>query len=125
MRLFNWAGVSATGAFAVSSPYVWDTSKLYTSGEVTFLAAAGLPGDFNSDGAVNAADYIILRKGLGTTYTQAAYDVWRSHFGQTAGSGSAGVVPEPNALLHLGFVLVAMVAKHRARTMQRGGEKNY
>jgi hypothetical protein len=53
---------------------------------------------------VNAADYITWRKGLGTTYTQAAYDVWRAHFGETAGSGAAlpsaeslsATVPEPN-----------------------------
>ncbi len=45
------------------------------------------------------------RKGLGTTYTQADYDVWRAHFGQTAGSGSGAsanaAVPEPATLMLL------------------------
>ena len=33
--LFNWAGVAPTGAFIVSSPYTWNLSQLYTTGEVT------------------------------------------------------------------------------------------
>ena len=61
--LFDWTGVSPTGAFAVSSPYVWDLSKLYTTGEVTFLAAAGLPGDFNGDNAVDARGLRRLAQG--------------------------------------------------------------
>jgi hypothetical protein len=63
-----------------------------------------LLGDYNHNGVVDAADYVVWRKGLGTTYTQADYDVWRAHFGQTAGSGSgiaASAVPEPCSLLLL------------------------
>ena len=36
--LFDWTGVNPTGAFAVSSPYAWDLSNLYTTGEVTLTA---------------------------------------------------------------------------------------
>ena len=36
--LFNRTGVTPTGAFAISSPYAWDFSKLYTSGEVTLVS---------------------------------------------------------------------------------------
>ncbi len=57
-----------------------------------------LPGDFNDDGVVNAADYTVWRDGLGTEYTEADYIVWREHYGQTAGSGGgqrAATVPEP------------------------------
>ena len=45
--LFDWTGVAPTGApdvsvafgaFAVDSPYSWDLSKLYTTGEVTLTA---------------------------------------------------------------------------------------
>jgi uncharacterized protein YjbI with pentapeptide repeats len=36
--LFDWTGVSPTGTFAVSSPYTWDLSNLYTMGEVTLLS---------------------------------------------------------------------------------------
>ena len=36
--LFDWTGVNPTGAFAISSPYAWDLSNLYTTGEVTLTA---------------------------------------------------------------------------------------
>ena len=35
--VFNWSGVSPTGTFNVTSPYEWDTSKLYNTGEVTLI----------------------------------------------------------------------------------------
>jgi hypothetical protein len=62
-------------------------------------------GDFNQDGAVDAADYVAWRKGLGTIYTPADYDTWRAHFGQSidssgplAASDSLPAVPEPGML---------------------------
>ena len=62
-----------------------------------------LPGDFNQDGAVDATDFIVWRNGLGTVYTPRDYNVWRAHFGQTAGSStavsSAADVPEPAGLV--------------------------
>jgi hypothetical protein len=36
--IFDWAGVNPTGALAISSPYTWDLSNLYTAGEVTLAA---------------------------------------------------------------------------------------
>jgi hypothetical protein len=36
--LFDWTGVTPTGTFAVSSPYTWNLSNLYTAGEVTLTA---------------------------------------------------------------------------------------
>ena len=67
------------------------------------------PGDYNRDGTVDAADYVVWRKGLGTIYTQANYDLWRANFGQTIGSGAALpsadplsiAVPEPVAWVML------------------------
>jgi hypothetical protein len=62
------------------------------------------PGDFNNDGTVDAADYVVWRNGLGTSYTQPDYDVWRDHFGQTLGASSLrATVPEPVSLA-LAFV---------------------
>ncbi len=61
-----------------------------------------LPGDFNDDGFVDAADYTVWRK---TISTQAGYNAWRSHFGQPPGSGSRATtnaaVPEPATLMLL------------------------
>jgi uncharacterized protein YjbI with pentapeptide repeats len=36
--LFDWTGVAPAGAFTVSSPYRWDVSNLYATGEVTLTA---------------------------------------------------------------------------------------
>ncbi|HEY3392254.1 MAG TPA: family 16 glycosylhydrolase, partial [Lacipirellulaceae bacterium] len=72
----------------------------------------GLSGDYNRDGRVDAADYVIWRKtngleGLGLAadgsgngaVNGADYQVWRQNFAQTAGAASAlaTTVPEPCA----------------------------
>jgi hypothetical protein len=70
---------------------------------------AGVPGDYNGNGIVDAADYVVWRKGgplqnevAGVTpgqVTQEDYTAWRARFGNTAGIGSAignqTTVPEP------------------------------
>ena len=38
LRIFDWTGVSPDGNFKIRSPYVWNVSQLYTSGEVTLVA---------------------------------------------------------------------------------------
>jgi uncharacterized protein YjbI with pentapeptide repeats len=55
--LFDWTGVTPTGAFDVESPHLWDLSDLYTTGEVALLARVG---DANADGRVNADDYFLI-----------------------------------------------------------------
>ena len=82
---------------------------------------AVLQGDFNTNGVVDAADYVMWRNNLGSsntlpgsisppgTVTQADYTHWRAHFGETAGggasSGQAAAVPEPGTWLLCGFSL--------------------
>jgi hypothetical protein len=36
-RIFDWSGVSPSGQFQIVSPYTWDVSRLYTTGEVTLV----------------------------------------------------------------------------------------
>jgi hypothetical protein len=81
------------------------------SGNVT--AVAGLSGDYNENGVVDAADYAIWRNSEGQsvtlpndttpgTVTQADYDVWRANFGNIGGGGPLGsgaAVPEPGTWL--------------------------
>jgi hypothetical protein len=72
------------------------------------VTAAIVPGDFNSDGAVDAADYVVWRKGVGIAPTQENYNLWRANFGRTSdGPASNATVPEPAAawLLVLGAAL--------------------
>ncbi|MEX0612979.1 MAG: pentapeptide repeat-containing protein [Pirellulales bacterium] len=127
--LFDWTGVTPTGAFTVSSPYTWNLSNLYTTGEVTLAAVPSLPGDFNNDGTVDAADYVVWRKGLGTTYTADDYNVWRAHFGATLGSGSgatgsasAPAAPEPTsiAILLLSVACLYIIPRRWVAAKNRG-----
>jgi hypothetical protein len=72
------------------------------------VVVAKLPGDYNGNGIVDAADYTVWRDGLGGKYTQSHYDVWKANFGKIAGSGAAVTggdvanlpsnVPEPATL---------------------------
>jgi uncharacterized protein YjbI with pentapeptide repeats len=91
--LFDWTGVTPTGTFTVESPYTWNLTNLYTTGEVTLTAVPGIvPGDFNNDKRVDAADYVVWRK---TGATPAGYTAWRTHFGQPAGAGSGATIASP------------------------------
>jgi hypothetical protein len=75
-----------------------------------------LDGDFNGDHVVDAADYTVWRNGLGSTYTQNDYDVWKANFGNSSTAvASAAGVPEPTTLL-LGYVgLLAGTGRRRAK----------
>jgi hypothetical protein len=65
------------------------------------LPAPGLAGDFNEDGRVDAADYVVWRKGAGVVYDDNDYADWRANFGATQAGGSTAAssthdaVPEP------------------------------
>jgi hypothetical protein len=93
--------------------------------------AVFVPGDFNIDGAVDAADHVAWRKGVGIAPTEDNYNLWRTNFGRTSGGGGSGVaigsassaVPEPDiialALLELaGFFAMTRAARHGAQRRQ-------
>jgi hypothetical protein len=101
-----------------------DSEFFIHSIEIDGAAAAGVPGDYNSDGVVDAADYVVWRNHLGTNFqlpnevsgttpgsvTQEDYAAWRARFGNTSGAGSgfsAGSVPEPGML---GLFLAAVLS---------------
>jgi sulfatase modifying factor 1 len=82
----------------------------------TIAAAAGLPGDYNNNGVVDAGDYILWRKSPASFGGDpAGYNTWRTHFGQTSpGSGSGSLlqnaVLEPAAMpLIAAFAAAALV----------------
>lgn len=71
--------------------------------EVTNLDDLELAGDFNIDGAVNAADYIAWRDGFGAAFSGADFLLWQRNFGATV-SPSTAVIPEPSTGL---LILIA------------------
>jgi autotransporter-associated beta strand protein len=92
--------------------------RVFDTGSAIDLQVS-IAGDFNSDGVVDAADYVVWRAGLGTIYTQADFDTWRAHFGQTVVSGSGlaerEAVPEPSWVALLSSGLLVMVLRYRGR----------
>ena len=75
--------------------------------------------DYNNNNRVDAADYVLWRKMMGTSYTQNDYTTWRANFGQSvSGSGSAiesGTVPEPAAISLLVIAVLIMLSSHCRR----------
>lgn len=51
-----------------------------------------LPGDYNDDNIVDAADYTIWRDSLGTANVIGNYAEWKANFGQVLGSGSLATI---------------------------------
>jgi hypothetical protein len=119
----GWANLTEASLADGSRHIYGDGAVLGGSGSQTFeLTSMTVPGDYNDNGIVDAADYVVWRTNQGTnnvlandprggTIGTAQYNQWRAHFGQTAGSG-AGVggnaaVPEPASAL---ILLVGMLA---------------
>jgi autotransporter-associated beta strand protein len=125
----TWGG---TGSGATNiSPFFTGTGRLMvtTMGMVQLLA-----GDYNGNGTVDAADYVLWRDALGTNtqlqnegpgvtpgmVTQEDYTTWRTNFGRTAGSGAglSASVPEPGTfvlLLICGWISTAGVRRKTDR----------
>jgi hypothetical protein len=79
-----------------------------------------LPGDYNRDGAVDAADYVAWRKSPNNFGGDPdGYNTWRANFGRTAGSGAAtssalGVaVPESSSLTLLTLAVPVLLRRRK------------
>jgi T5SS/PEP-CTERM-associated repeat protein len=103
---------------AIASDLMWSTWRIHIDG--TLLVT--VPGDYNGDGTVDAADYTIWHDSLGQmgsglaadgngngVVDQGDYNVWKMHFGGHIGSGAASnaEVPEPAAWL---LLVVGMIS---------------
>lgn len=109
---------------------VTNGNGLLMPGIVTYVGgSASLPGDFNADGKVDAADYLVFRNNLGQSSTVlngngsgAAtvviddYTLWRDHYGQSTGGTLLATqqVPEPTTVtLCLALAGISVVAARR------------
>jgi hypothetical protein len=69
-------------------------ASIYVSQVQIPLSVPNLGADYNGDGSVDAADYVVWRNNDGNI---VGYDLWRNTFGAHAGASaaSAAAVPEP------------------------------
>jgi hypothetical protein len=85
-------------------------------GQHGFLAVLDtISGDYNNDGAVDAADYVVWRKTNGAT---ADYNQWRTSFGQTSGSSAtatspSATIPEPTTAVLLALAAALRIERRR------------
>jgi hypothetical protein len=96
---------------------------LYIDNVRVGMATVGLPGDYNANGTVDAADYVLWRNGGPlenevadpSTISPADYDEWRARFGDAlaGGAGSQVAVPEPATVLMLIGVGAWLLASRR------------
>jgi hypothetical protein len=115
--------LSATFSFTIPGSARYLTLAATSSGNISadhavfadiqITAAPQLAGDYDQNGIVDAADYVVWRTNDGT---QPGYDAWRANFGRTAGAGSLSdaAVPEPsNWMLLLPLVILASRNRYR------------
>jgi hypothetical protein len=147
--IVNDRNVTLTGFLADGSPFEFQLNTTDQLGadffdlgtQLTITFVAGIPGDFNVDGVVNAADYTVWRNNVGTIVavrgndgdgnydgrvTPADYYVWKKHFGNVAGGLGANFderfpanVPEPGTLALLALAGVLASARWRPRQLRR------
>ena len=132
-RVFDWTGVTPTGQFQIVSPYaVWETTQLYTTGEVTLTTVySPLAGDANLDGRVDRADAAILATNFGreywTLWSDGDFDgngridladlaVLQSNLGEVFVPPSPAAVPEPSSdgLALIAGAFVALRVRRRS-----------
>ncbi len=102
------------------------------------VIATGVPGDYNGNGVVDAADYTVWRNKLGTASSlpnegtgispgvvdAADYTFWKSRFGATSGTGAGGSalaganVPEPVTYWLFVFGAVSYLSAARPRALR-------
>jgi hypothetical protein len=121
----SWTRAGASGDdLSFPAEAIYESSIDHPGGDVgspgfvAGLATPTLPGDYDGDGTVDAADFIVWQK---SDSSPNGYAVWRMNFGRTAESESAAAstaVPEPTALVLL-VLLGTAVSVRRWRSIKR------
>jgi hypothetical protein len=139
MAVFLIGGFASNGQVRITTKEATQTSGgvfSCPSGEcapiLQFDLVAGVPGDYNGNDVVDAADYTAWRDRLGQTFTLPNenpadsnpgvvdiddYTYWVSQFGNSAGGASVAAlaVPEPSMLTIIGMTMIvgAVVSSRR------------
>jgi hypothetical protein len=121
-------GRFASAVLPALSGLMWQLD--YQPSALSLIVA--ISGDYNHNGTVDAADYVVWRKTFGQTgpglaadgnsngtIDNADFNVWRAHFGQTAGSAAGAiansVVPEPATFALIMFASSGWLLRRRPR----------
>jgi hypothetical protein len=123
----------ATGTYSATAPFFASSGSYQTDANVLstntppfgnsldantdFIVRMAISGDYNVDGVVDLADYIVWRDNLGSGTSLRNDDTagvgpddyarWRSNFGPTVGSGADVGVPSPEPATILLLMLAA------------------
>lgn len=123
-------GVTQTSAGtygSMTSSATFKSDYFLGDGVVRLLAPPGVPGDYNGNGTVDAADYVLWRNGGPLqnevdnpgTVDSNDYSAWRARFGNTSGSGAGlgqgTAVPEPTTLALVAIISGSLAIKSRRR----------
>ena len=122
----NYAG-AVTGSISAVSQL---TLLQQQATDVTH-SADGMPGDYNRDGVVDAADYVVWRQNFGSPTSLPGdntagvgtddFNRWRTHFGDASdGRGlDATSVPEPFAATCAAIAALVLAGQSRVRNQRR------
>jgi hypothetical protein len=114
--LVSTANLFITGTASASSINLTSFTQRFAQNGPPILA-----GDYNSDGRIDAADYVVWRKAGGPT---PGYNTWRINYGQTSFGSSRAIsansaeplssaVPEPSMLVLVIVVALSSLALRR------------
>lgn len=126
------AGVSTLRLLHAPTPSNRGPNVVATLGVDNILAIGptSLFGDYNDDGVVDTADYVVWRKNLNQNVTipndmtsgsvsPDDYGVWRTHFGETSsGAGQLAAVPEPSSAIFVSVIAMLLLLRYRGELGQ-------
>jgi hypothetical protein len=124
--------VAADGSVALVGAPLSNASSTDAGAAYLFNVPTGIPGDLNSNGQVDAADFVVWRNAVGQSgsgiagdangdgnVNDADYQLWRANFGLSAPANPAALqraaVPEPASILLLVFAIAFLPLQNPSR----------